>query len=110
MGVQILQFDSECEELADGSRLLRAHGEVDVATASRLERALSNCGRQHPARLIVDLADVPFMDASGLRVLISARGRQQEQHGELLIAHPSRQVARLLDVARTFTDVPPARD
>src|SRR5690242_17128951 len=98
MSVQTLRFDSECEELADGSRLLRAHGEVDVATASRLERALSNCGQQHPAQLIVDLADVPFMDASGLRVLISARGRQQKKHGELLITHASPQVARLLQV------------
>jgi anti-sigma B factor antagonist len=106
MSVQQLRFESECEELADGSLLFRAHGEVDMATSSALERALVDCAGPHPRCLIVDLADVPFMDASGLRVLLSARTRQQEAHGELLITHPSRQVARLLQVARTFTELP----
>ena len=109
MGVQALRFGSECEELVDGSHLVRAHGEIDMPTASALECALSDCAEQHPRYLIVDLADVPFMDASGLRVLVSARGRQQKREGELLIAHPSPQVERLLEVARTFTELPLAR-
>lgn len=106
----MVRFETECEELADNAVIVRAHGELDVATAPVLDRALVDCAREHPSRLIVDLADVPFMDASGLRVLVSARGRQHEDHGEMLIAHPSRQVLRLLEIARRFTDLPLMRD
>ena len=109
MGVQLLRFETECEELADGSVRVCAHGELDMATASTLERALVDCTREHHSRVIVDLADVPFMDASGLRVLLSAHDRQRKDDGELVITHPSRQVVRLLDVAQRFTKLPLAQ-
>jgi len=49
------------------------------------------------------------MDASGLRVLLSAHDRQRKDDGELVITHPSRQVVRLLDVAQRFTKLPLAQ-
>jgi anti-anti-sigma factor len=110
MAVLLVPFETEREELADGSIRLRAHGELDLATASALEGALRDCIREHPARLVVDLADVPFMDASGLRVLIDARRRQRETDGEFVISRPSPQVARLLKVAGTRTELRVARN
>ena len=106
----LVPFETEREELADGSLRLYAHGELDLATASAFEEALRDCARRHPARVVVDLADVPFIDASGLRVLIEARRRQHEADGELLIARPSRQVARLLEVAGPRTELRIVRD
>jgi anti-sigma B factor antagonist len=106
MSVCLVPFDTECDELADGSLLLRAHGELDLATASVLERALLDCARDHSTdTVVVDLADVPFIDASGLRVLREARRRQREADGELLISHPSRQVLRLLEIAGTRAEL-----
>ena len=105
-----MPFRTECEELSDGSLLLSAHGELDLATASALEQPLLDCIREHPPCVIVDLADVPFMDASGLRVLIAARRRLREADGELLIARPSRQVAWLLEIAGPRTEFRVARD
>jgi len=99
MSLRLVPFDTERETLADGSVRISAHGELDLATASALDAALRECSREAPTRLVVDLSDVPFIDAAGLRVLIAARRRQDEASGELVIASPSRQVARLLQIA-----------
>ena len=99
MSVRLVPFDTEREDLADGSIRVAAHGELDLATASALDAALRECSRDTPGRLVVDLSDVPFIDAAGLRALIAARRRQDNAGGELLIASPSRQVARLLEIA-----------
>lgn len=109
MSVQLVPFETELEELEDGSVCVDAHGELDLATASRLEEALEECAREHPRRLVVDLADVPFVDAAGLRVLISAHDRQERDGGEFAIRRPSRPVLRLLELAqpRVHLDVVP---
>jgi anti-sigma B factor antagonist len=110
VSVRLVPFETEREELADGALRLYAHGELDLATASAFEQDLLDCGPRPCARVVVDLADVPFMDASGLRVLIAARRRQHEADGELLIARPSRQVARLLETAGPRTELRLVRD
>ena len=99
MSVRLVPFKTEREKLADGSLRLYAHGELDLATASALDEALVDCDQDRSGRIVVDLADVPFIDAAGLRVLIEARQRRHDAGGELLIARPSRQVARLLEIA-----------
>ena len=99
VGVRLVPFETELEELDGDSLRLYVRGELDLATASALEEALLDCAREEPARLVVDLADVPFMDATGLRVLIEGQRRQKETGGDLVIGRPSRQVARLLEVA-----------
>ena len=99
MAVRLVPFETDREELADGSVRISAHGELDLATASALAEALSDCDPDDHGRLVLDLADVPFIDATGLRVLIEARRRRVRAGGDLVIEHPSRQVTRLLDIA-----------
>lgn len=99
MSVRLVPFETECEELADGSVRISAHGELDLATASALDEAISECEADPHGEVVVELADVPFIDATGLRVLMDARRRRVRAGGELVIARPSRQVSRLLDIA-----------
>jgi anti-sigma B factor antagonist len=106
----LVPFDTEREELADGSVRVSAHGELDLATASALDEALSECDADEGACVMVDLADVPFIDAAGLRVLIEARRQRVELGGELVIARPSRQVSRLLEIAGERTGLRVAPD
>jgi anti-sigma B factor antagonist len=54
-----------------GKVLLRPHGEVDIASAPRLDvklRELRDSGFDH---LVVDLREVAFLDSSGLRILLA---------------------------------------
>ena len=110
MPVQLVPFQTECEELADGSVRLSAHGELDLATAAVFGEALSECVRDRPRHVVVDLADVPFIDASGLRVIIDARDRQQAAGGDFLISRPSRQVVRVLEIAGSRAELPIAAE
>jgi anti-sigma B factor antagonist len=53
----------------DGGVVVEVAGELDVATAPELERALADVGGD----VTVDLSGATFADPSGLHVLLSAR-------------------------------------
>lgn len=47
-------------------------------------------------RIAVDLAEMEFMDSSGLGVLIAALKRLKENEGELILVSPRDQMRRIL--------------
>lgn len=58
--------------------VLRVGGEIDFVTAGQVERAIGNAlanRAPHVTTLIIDLTEVGFLDAAGLRVLLLARRR-----------------------------------
>lgn len=48
-------------------------GEIDSATAPRLQRTLLAALRAHPEGVTLDLADVTFCDCAGLRAFLTVR-------------------------------------
>lgn len=76
----------------DASRSVWAYGEVDLATADELRKALQ-CPQP---RLTVDLTNVTFMDLTGLRCLLEAAEAKEEV---ALIASP--RVDRLIELTAT---------
>jgi len=48
-------------------------GEIDVSTADILSDRLDDLARQDPERLVIDLAEVGFMDSSGLQAMLRVR-------------------------------------
>lgn len=50
-------------------------GDVDIATTAQLSETLRAVLRRGVRRLVCDLTEVGFLDASGLRALLIARGR-----------------------------------
>jgi anti-anti-sigma factor len=89
----------ECEVSGDGrSVCLRLDGEFDMGTAPLVEDALSPALDPRCARLVVDLADVSFMDSSGLRVLVVARNALDER-AEMVIADINDQLRRLFEIS-----------
>ena len=75
--------------------VLAVRGELDISDraelSSRLAAAVS-CGPW----VIVDLADLAFIDCSSLGVLAGAREQAQLAGGDMLLAGPRGAVARLL--------------
>jgi anti-anti-sigma factor len=62
------------DEEGDGERTtLRLAGELDMATAGRLEAAVAAALARQESELVVDLTAVGFMDSTGLRALLRAR-------------------------------------
>jgi len=71
-------------------------GEIDAHTAPELATAMVQLP---PGDVIVDLGDVSFMDSSGLRVLIDVAARAREAGGDLIIAHPTPGISRLVEIS-----------
>jgi anti-anti-sigma factor len=81
--------------------VVRVAGEVDVATSALLAAAVARAmdvGHEARTELVVDLAHVRFIDASGINVLLSATSRARSADRTLVLRSPSRAVRRMLDV------------
>ena len=75
-------------------------GELDIATGGELQARLATVVHDEPAprRVVLDLSDLAFVDASGIGVLLAARRDLASRGGELVLRRPSRLVRRVLDV------------
>ncbi|HVL05848.1 MAG TPA: STAS domain-containing protein [Acidimicrobiales bacterium] len=80
-----------------GWTIVEVDGELDVYTASLLHARLGALAVRHPG-VVIDLSGVPFLDASGLGVLVEGLSRARAGGGTLRLAGPSR-LARLLEIA-----------
>ena len=71
--------------LRDGFVVIALRGELDVCTAASVVPAFM-APATSGAGIIVDLADLAFMDCSALRELASARAQARRAGGDLLLA------------------------
>jgi anti-sigma B factor antagonist len=80
--------------------VLEVAGEIDLATAPRLQDHLLEAINDHdqPSGLIVDLTRVEFCDASGLRVLVRAHRWISQRGGRLRLICPDGQLMRILHI------------
>jgi anti-anti-sigma factor len=98
-------------ETVDGVRL-ELSGELDLASAPQFERALERAMHAHPARLVLDLSDLSFLDSCGLRELLGAQ-RACERAGcslTLIAGDPARRLFELTGLAGRLplAEQPPA--
>lgn len=85
--------------LSPGVVELSVHGEIDIATAPVLHRAILDAIDEHrPTLLRVDVAAVPFMDSTGLGALIAGRNHAHQRGTHLAILRPVDRVRRVLEV------------
>jgi anti-sigma B factor antagonist len=73
-------------------------GELDLYNAHEVREALLACTAEEPARLVVDLEGVRFIDSTALGVLIEARSRLEDRQGFVLAA-PGPETRRTLEIS-----------
>ncbi|MHA6764061.1 STAS domain-containing protein [Streptacidiphilus sp. PAMC 29251] len=86
--------------------VVSVRGELDINTATMLHHQLAvqlGQGRRH---LVLDLAQVPFMDSSGLTILIRAMKETRNVGGSLSLAAPTPPVRRILDLTGISLTIP----
>jgi anti-sigma B factor antagonist len=84
---------------------VRAAGELDLATAPRLQTALDALLRDGYCQLDVDLDDVGFCDVAGLNLLLRARAAAVAAGGDLVVhgrCPTLRLMLRVLHLERAF--------
>jgi anti-sigma B factor antagonist len=83
---------------------LAVTGEVDVSNASILRDALDKAlGKD--VRLEVDMSDVPYIDSTGIGVLVGTAHRATELGGSLAVMHPQANVSRVLGLLGVADDL-----
>jgi anti-anti-sigma factor len=95
--LMVQQFDVEVVRDHRVSTV-RVRGEIDLAAAERLERALQSVQDEPAEVTVLDLREVTFIDSTGLRTITSADARARKNGHELRIVRGSEQVQKLLHV------------
>ncbi|MGA5042207.1 STAS domain-containing protein [Streptomyces capoamus] len=81
--------------------LITVHGDMDLQTCPELARAA--LGVQPSGKpLFLDLSGVPFMDSSGLNLLVLLRRRLLAEGGLLAVTGLQSQPVRLLQLTETY--------
>jgi anti-sigma B factor antagonist len=89
-------FHVSVEEPAPGRVVVGVAGEIDVATAPEVERALAHAGAEK--RVVLDLTECQFIDSSGLRTLLGARSAAQSAGGSLALVVADPGLLRVFEV------------
>ncbi len=78
--------------------VLALDGELDMATAPRLQSAIDDPGVASMPSVVLDLRELQFIDSTGLRVILAALQASRERGQEFAITRGSAQVERLLSI------------
>ncbi|HCA39110.1 MAG: STAS domain-containing protein [Phycisphaerales bacterium] len=75
-------------------------GEIDLSTSPQLRQTLQTALADGDTTVIVDLAEVPYMDSSGVATLVEALQICRRQHRELVLARLSSRVESIFKISK----------
>jgi anti-anti-sigma factor len=96
----VATLDVTTHERPDGGAQLELAGELDLASASKLDEELRRVEAGRPSLVVVDLQRLRFMDSSGLRVLLSADSRARDEGRRLVLVRGDQRVQKVLTITR----------
>ena len=93
----LLSLDLRC----CGTRtIIEVSGELDMHTAHLLTELVEQTAQHRPTEVVLDMANVSFFCADGLRALLHARHTVATAGGQLLLRDPSPRTCRILTITR----------
>jgi anti-anti-sigma factor len=90
-------FEVRVEEADDGPVIV-TRGDLDLAAYDALRRCIESCITCRPC-VVLDVAEVTFMDSTGLNALLWARRRLGDRPGAVVLRNPSTAVMRVLEIS-----------
>lgn len=84
--------------IAESGHEVRLLGELDMATASLLRDELVRLTSEGATLVTVDMADLAFIDSTGLSVLITALKRLRQQGGDMALRSPTPGTRKVLEI------------
>jgi anti-sigma B factor antagonist len=91
-------FVAATEQLDSGTPVVSVMGEVDLATAPALERALLGVAEEWTGGVIVDLSGCSFLSSTGLRALLATRERLERSNRPLALVLSNPSVLRIFQI------------
>jgi len=84
---------------ASGTLKLSLIGELDLSSVATLTAAIEPLMARNPTRIVFDLAELRFMDSSGIALLVSLT----ERSGSVEVRNPSLVVQRMIELTGLST-------
>lgn len=91
------RFNVSERELQLGCKDVQVEGELDLAVAGQLDEVLTTAAAEY-GRVLVGLEGCPFIDSSGIAVILRACNRMEEEGNRLAVYAPTDQVLRVLSM------------
>jgi anti-sigma B factor antagonist len=82
-------------------KVITVGGELDLDTAHLLTELVDRVADEHPARVVIDMADVTLLCAAGLSALLRARETIAAVGGRLVLLAPSAPTQKTLAITDT---------
>lgn len=73
-------------------------GELDTSNVGQLYEELAELSREGVRHIAINVADLEFIDSTGLSAIIAAHKRAEASGGELILFSPSHDMRRLFEV------------
>jgi anti-sigma B factor antagonist len=90
----------------DGWRVVRLHGDLDLATALALREQVIRVLTSGPPRVILDLEGVDFIDSTGLGVIVGLLKRARGLGGDLRLVCTRQAIHDLFELTSLDTALP----
>jgi len=102
-------FEATAAQLDDGVRVVAVRGELDLSTASDLERPLEDVISAADAPVLIDLSECEFIDSTGIALIVRAWQRLDhgaDGNGHFVICSNNEQVRRVLEITGLELSIP----
>lgn len=80
--------------------MIHLDGELDLSAAPTLRSLFQNLLNDGHANLLLDVAQVSFIDSAGLGILVNSYKLARERGGDLKIAHAGPQLRKLFQLTQ----------
>lgn len=100
MEIQLRIYD------AHHAKVVEATGDIELHNAPRLREELRTICETDKVRCVIDMTHVPFIDSTGVGVLVGALKRAREHGGTLTLACPQPRVRRVFEITGLLSALP----
>lgn len=85
------------------SAVVDVEGDIDLSRSPQFQHSLLEVVAQGPARIVVNLADVPYMDSSGVASLVKLLSRARHGNLKLHLVGLQPRVRSIFEITRLDT-------
>ncbi len=90
-------------ETQNGAVVITPEGDIDLSRSPVLRTSLRQAQTSKPQRLIIDLANVDYMDSSGVATLVEALQIARRNNTKMVLCGMKDRVRSIFEIARLDT-------
>ena len=87
-------------EKTEAATIVRVKGEIDLRTSPQLRKELINLLDDAPGKIVLDLADVSYVDSSGVGTIVELKRRVMRSKGDVILVALQQRVRSLFEITR----------